>query len=154
VGVSARLPEGLTRRKQLFLRGYARPVLARRLLLLAAVLMLLAALAAGLAPQRSLDDGAPPPRSELPAGGEVVEVISADAGADGGDVMVRRGDVLKLEVTGNALDSVLIERLDRIEAIEPSTPARFDMLIEAPAGIYPIRLLEADRRIGALQITN
>ena len=129
-------------------------MLARRLLLLAAVLLLLAALSAGLAPQRSADDGAPQPRSELPSGGEVAETISADAGAETRNVMVRRGDVLRLEVSGNALDSVLIERLDRIEAIEPSTPARFEMLIEAPAGIYPIRLIEADRRIGAIQITN
>ena len=129
-------------------------MVARRLLLLAAVLMLLAALAAGLAPQRTLDDGAPPPRSELPAGGEVVEELSADEGADARNVMVRRGDVLRLEVSGDALDSVMIEQLDRIEAIEPTTPARFDMLIDMPAGLYPIRLVDADRRIGALQVMN
>ena len=128
-------------------------MVARRLLLLAAVLMLLAVLAAGLAPQRASDD-APPPRSSLPSGSRVVEEISADAGSESRNVMVRRGDVLRLEVSGNELDSVLIERLDRIEAIEPTTPARFELLIDAPAGIYPIRLLEADRRIGAIQITN
>ena len=128
-------------------------MVARRLLLLAAVLMLLAALAAGLAPRDRADGGAPP-RSELPSGARVVErQISAAPGADE-DVMVRRGDVLKLEVSGDVLDSVLIERLDRIEAIEPTTPARFEMLIDAPAGVYPIRLLEADRRIGSLEITN
>jgi hypothetical protein len=128
-------------------------MLARRLLLLAAVLLLLAALAAGIAPQRSEDDGTPLQKSELPGGGEVVKQLSAEPGAEG-SVMVRRGDVLKLEVSGDELDSVLIERLDRIEAIEPTTPARFELLIDAPAGIYPIRLLEADRRIGTIQITN
>jgi hypothetical protein len=128
-------------------------MLARRLLLLAAALMLLAALAAGLAPQRSVDGGPSVQRSALPDGAEVVEEISAAPGADR-RVMVRRGDVLKLEVSGNTLDSVLIERLDRIEAIEPSTPARFELLVDAPAGVYPIRLLEADRRIGTIQITN
>jgi hypothetical protein len=128
-------------------------MVARRLLLLAAVLMLLAVLAAGLAPERTTD-GAPPPRSSLPAGSRVVEEISADEGADARNVMVGRGDVLALEVSGDELDSVLIERLDRIEAIEPTTPARFELLIDAPAGIYPIRLIEADRRIGAIQITN
>jgi hypothetical protein len=65
---------------------------------------------------------------------------------------VRRGDVLKLEVTGDVLDSVEIERLDRMEAIEPLTPARFELLAEAPAGVYPIRLVDADRRIGAIEI--
>jgi hypothetical protein len=128
-------------------------MLARRLLLLAAVLMLLAALAAGLAPQRSTDGGTSLRKSDLPGGTEVVEEISAEPGSEG-NVRVRRGDVLKLEVSGDELDSVLIERLDRIEAIEPTTPARFDMLIEAPAGIYPIRLLEADRRIGTIQVTD
>jgi hypothetical protein len=128
-------------------------MVARRLLLLAAVLMLLAALAAGLAPQRSAVDG-PAPRSSLPSGSQVVEQISAAEGAEAANVMVRRGDVLQLEISGDELDSVLIERLDRIDAIEPTTPARFEMLIDAPAGIYPIRLLEADRRIGAIQITN
>jgi hypothetical protein len=128
-------------------------MVARRLLLLAAVLMLLAVLAAGLAPQRASEDG-PAPRSALPSGTQVVEEISADAGAEARNVMVRRGDVLRLEISGDELDSVLIERLDRIEAIEPTTPARFELLIDAPAGIYPIRLVEADRRIGAIQITN
>jgi protein-disulfide isomerase len=127
-------------------------VLARRLLLLAAVLMLLAALAAGLAPQPAED---PPSvqESQLPAGGRVVEEISAAPGADS-RVVVQRGDVLALEVSGDTLDSVLIERLDRMEAIDPSTPARFELLADAPAGVYPLRLVEADRRIGSIEITN
>jgi hypothetical protein len=68
--------------------------------------------------------------------------------------VVHRGDVLRLEVSGDELDSVLIEQLDRMEAIEPSTPARFELLVDAPAGVYPIRLVEADRRIGAIEIRN
>jgi hypothetical protein len=126
-------------------------VLVRRLLLLAAVLLLLAALASGLAPRERSD--APPPATNLPQGSTVVEEISADPGADS-RVVVRRGDLLQLEVTGEILDSVLIERLDRMEAIEPSTPARFQLLAEAPAGVYPIRLVEADRRIGSIEIRN
>jgi hypothetical protein len=65
---------------------------------------------------------------------------------------VQRGDLLELEVAGDTLDSVLIERLDRIDAIEPTTPARFNMVVDATAGIYPIRLVEADQRIGALVV--
>jgi hypothetical protein len=127
-------------------------MLARRLLLLAAVLMLLAALAAGLAPQPATEAPSAQ-RSQLPVGSRVVEEISAAPGADT-RVVVRRGDVLALEVSGDVLDSVLIERLDRMEAIEPSTPARFELLADAPAGVYPIRLVEADRRIGSIEITN
>jgi hypothetical protein len=127
-------------------------VLARRLLLLAAVLMLLAVLAAGLAPQQPGDDAPPAPMSDLPPGVDVVEEISADD--SDARVIVHRGDVLSLAVTGDTPDSVLIERLDRIESIDPSTPARFELLADAPAGVYPIRLIDADRRIGAIVIRN
>jgi hypothetical protein len=127
-------------------------MLARRLLLLAAVLMLLTVVAAGLAPQERASDP-PAQASTLPEGTIVTNVIPAAPGSDS-RVVVQRGDVLKLEVTGDVLDSVQIERLDRMEAIEPLTPARFELLAEAPAGVYPIRLVDADRRIGSIEITN
>jgi hypothetical protein len=127
-------------------------MLVRRLLLLAAVLMLLAALAAGLAPRDPAGDTATPATS-LPKGATVAREISATPGSDA-RIVVQRGDVLQLEVSGDTLDSVLIEQLDRMEAIEPSTPARFEILADAPAGVYPIRLVEADRRIGAIEIRN
>jgi hypothetical protein len=125
-------------------------VLARRLLLLAAVLMLLTALAAGLAPPE--ERTTPPAASSLPAGTTVSKRIPADPAANT-RVEVRRGDLLELEVAGDTLDSVLIERLDRIEAMEPTTPARFNLVIDARAGSYPIRLVEADRRIGSLVVS-
>ena len=49
------------------------------------------------------------------------------------------------------LDAVLIERLGLIDAIDPTTPARFTVLADAP-GVYPIRLVDADRRIGTLEV--
>jgi hypothetical protein len=124
---------------------------ARRLLLLAAALLLLTTIAAGLAP-RQASDPASAPGSSLPEGTTVVEKIGAEPGADS-RVVVRRGDLLRLEVGGDVLDSVLIERLDRMEGIEPLTPARFEILAEAAAGLYPIRLVDADRRIGSIEIT-
>jgi hypothetical protein len=128
-------------------------VLVRRLLLLAAVLMLLSALAAGLAPREPVTGGdtAAPTAAALPVGSTVAKEIPARPGAST-RVDVRRGDTLQLEVTGDTLDSVLIERLDRIEAIEPDKNARFEILIDAPAGAYPIRLVDADRRIGTIEI--
>ena len=129
-------------------------MLARRLLLLAAVLMLLTALAAGLAPRETAQQ--PPPAqtsSSLPAGDTVDKQIPAAVGSDT-PVVVRRGEVLRLEVTGDVLDSVLIEGLDRMEGIAPLTPARFEILADAPAGLYPIRLVDADRRIGSISITD
>ena len=127
-------------------------MLARRLLLLAAALLLLAAVAAAVAPAPPGSDAAPV-RTSLPPGGVVSEEIPAETGSDV-PVSVKRGDVLQLEVSGDMLDTVLIERLDRIDAIEPTTPARFEFLVDAPAGIYPIRLVEADRRIGTIEITD
>jgi hypothetical protein len=81
----------------------------------------------------------------------VTKEITAARGASA-KIPVERGDTLVLEVSGNLLDSVLIERLDRIEAIEPEKKARFEMLVDAPAGAYPIRLVDADRRIGTIEI--
>ena len=127
-------------------------MLARRLLILTAVLLLLMTVAAALAPE---PEQTLPPQgaSALPAGVSVTKRISASDGEET-PVPVRRGDLLTLEVEGELLDAVLLERLERIEVIEPTTPARFSMLVEAPAGIYPIRLLEADRRIGMIEISD
>jgi hypothetical protein len=130
-------------------------VVARRLLLLAAVLMLLAALAASIAPRDMTGGDEPEPEStSLPAGEPVVREIGADPGAPPARIAVKRGDTLELEVTGDLLDEVLIERLDMIDPIEPSTPARFNLVIDAPAGSYPIRLVDADRRIGSIVISD
>lgn len=126
-------------------------MLVRRLLLLAAVLLVLAALAAGLAPPPT-NDSAQLERTDLPAGATLTERIKAVPGANT-PVTVKRGDNLQLEVSGDFLDSVLIEGLDQIEAIEPTTPARFELLIDTAPGVYPIRLVDADRRIGQLNVT-
>jgi hypothetical protein len=127
-------------------------VLARRLLLFAAVLLLLATLAAALAPRPPLAD-APP--SALPASADGAGTIERRISAEPGEstvVSVRQGEILQLEVEGDLLDSVQLQGLDRIDGVEPLTPARFVVLGERP-GVYPIRLLEAGRRIGRLEIT-
>ena len=128
-------------------------MLARRLLLLAAVLMLLTALAASIAPRDLTggDDNAPTGAGDLPPGTTIAEEISAAPGSDS-RIAVSRGDTLQLQVAGDVLDSVLIERLDRVDAIDPTTPARFDLLIDSPPGSYPIRLVDNDRRIGSIVI--
>ena len=131
-------------------------MLARRLLLLAAVLMLLTALAASIVP-RDLTGGddAPVVRGPgaLPAGTTIAEEIPAAPGSNS-RITVSRGDTLQLEVAGDVFDSVLLERLDMVDGIEPTTPARFDILIDSPPGSYPIRLVDADRRIGSIVISD
>jgi hypothetical protein len=134
-------------------------VLVRRLLLLAAVLLLLTALAASIAPRQKVAPPATPLRTPATAtgapttGDTVTRVIDAAPGADS-SVRVRRGDLLELQVEGDVLDTVLIERLDQMDSIEPTTPARFNLLVDAPAGTYPIRLVDSDQRIGRLRVTN
>ena len=110
--------------------------------------MLLTALAAGLAPQAE-DTDTPPSTQAARAPAIVEESIAADQADQSVEAQV--GDLIRLEVTGDVLDQVLIERLDRIDAIEPVTPARFEIIPETP-GVYPIRLIDADRRIGRLDI--
>ena len=41
-----------------------------------------------------------------------------------------------------------------IDPIDPKSPARFNLVIDSPPGSYPIRLVEADRRIGSIVITD
>jgi hypothetical protein len=123
-------------------------MLARRLLLLAAVLLLMTALAAGLAPGPD-----PEPLPAGPAPSRTPDTVEESLSADLADqsVQARVGDLVRLEVSGDVLDAVEIEQLDRIDAIEPTTPARFELITEQ-AGVFPIRLIEADRRIGRLDV--
>jgi hypothetical protein len=131
-------------------------MLARRLLLLAAVLVLLTALAASIVP-RDLTGGddAPVVRGPgaLPAGTTIAEEIPAAPGSNS-RITVSRGDTLQLQIAGDVFDSVLLERLDMVDGIEPTTPARFEILIDSPPGSYPIRLVDADRRIGSIVISD
>ena len=116
-------------------------------------MLLLVTVAAALAPRPSVAPVEQAP-SVVPAGEALTRTISAAEGAAGTRVPVHRGDVLTLEVEGDLLDTVLLERLDRLDPVEPTTPARFTLLVEAPAGIYPIRLVHADRRIGMIEISD
>ena len=130
-------------------------MLVRRLLLLAAVLLLLTAVAASIAPRDLTggDEGGPVRGpNDLPAGARIVREIPSTPGSDT-RIPVSRGDTLELEVSGAAPDTVLIERLDRIDPVDPKSAARFNLLIDSPPGSYPIRLVEADRRIGSIVIT-
>lgn len=124
-------------------------MLVRRLLLLAAVLLLIAAAAASLVPQE--EAVVPPPSAdEVRSDVELVEA-TISAQEEGQSIAARAGDQIRFEVSGDVLDSVQIERLDRIDVIDPTTPARFDLIVDEP-GVYPIRLVEADRRIGRLDV--
>jgi hypothetical protein len=144
-------------------------MMGRRLLLLVAVLMGLTALAASVAPRDTGTDEptTPPerpgvveptttPESESAAPGPeeedvVEETLSAAKGASPVRVRARPGQTVILEVQGDVLDEVALTGLDRVEAIAPEAPARFEMYIDQP-GRYEIRLLEQNRRLGELLV--
>ena len=64
-------------------------------------------------------------------------------------VVVDEGDLVDLEVSGSELDSVTL--LDEVVAIDPDSPAIFELLADEP-GEYPIELLDADRQVGTLVV--
>jgi hypothetical protein len=66
-------------------------------------------------------------------------------------VRARPGQTVVLEVQGDLFDEVVLTGLDRVEAIAPEAPARFEMYMDQP-GRYEIRLLQEDRRLGELLV--
>jgi hypothetical protein len=128
-------------------------MLGRRFLILVAVLMGLTALAASVAPRQPVtrEERRAATPTPAPAGSPTVTTVEKTLTTRDRDarVSVRAGDVVELTVTGPERDSVMV--LGRIDAIDPTTPARFSLLADGP-GEHPIELLEAGRRIGTLVI--
>src|SRR4051794_20198525 len=126
-------------------------MLARRLLIALALLMVVTALAAALAPRKSPLSETPTPTSPAisQAAAEPVEK-TLDAQADGQRVEARVGQIVRITVNTDELDSVSIDNLGT-ETADPESPARFELLADAP-GTYPIELLEEQRQIGELVI--
>jgi hypothetical protein len=130
-------------------------MLGRRFLILVAVLMGLTALAASVAPRQPTDredrreaTATPAQASGSPTFTTVQKELSTLDGDDA-RVTVREGDLVALTVSGPVSDSVIL--LNRMETINPASPARFSLLASKP-GDYPIELVDADRQIGTLVV--
>jgi hypothetical protein len=144
-------------------------MIGRRLLLLVAVLMGLTALAASIAPRNTgTDEPATPPgrpgtvveptqtpqlspAAPDPEQDVLEETVSAAEGASPVRVRARQGQTVVLEVQGSVFDEVVLTGLDRVKAIAPEAPARFEIYLDQP-GRFQIRLLDADRRLGELLV--
>ena len=137
-------------------------MLGRRLLVLMAVVLGLTALVTALAPLPTVSPtrgdatATPSPAGSTAAATDgpsrvVTETVNAIAGARPTRVRARAGDTIRLAVRGDAPDAVEIRGLDEIEPVEPGSPARFEFLAEG-AGEHAIVLLDADRRVGLLDI--
>jgi hypothetical protein len=136
-------------------------MLGRRLMVLMAVLLGLTALATALAPRpRVAREGAATPQpaptvvarpAVEPSQARIVErTLEADP-ARPAVVRARVGDTIRLVVRGQLLDSVEVEGLGAIEQVEPDSPARFELFADQRA-THGIRLVDADKRIGRLEI--
>ena len=126
-------------------------MLARRLLIALALLMAITALAAGLAPRESAhrEDASPTPSTSAAPEAEPVEEV-LDAGSEGQRVEAEVGQLVRITVRSDELDTVSLEEVG-IETTEPDSPAIFELLADVP-GSYGIDLLQAGRRIGTLEI--
>jgi hypothetical protein len=126
-------------------------MLARRLLIALAVLMAITALAAGVAPRESaLRDGDQVATPSASAAPEPVEEV-LDAQAEGQSVEAEVGQIVRITVRSADLQTVSLEETG-IETAEPDSPARFELLADVP-GSYGIDLLDPERRIGTLEIS-
>lgn len=139
--------------------------MARRLLLLVALLMGLTALAAGIAPRESSEPSRTSPVRPGPSaraapaerGGVVARRLSTDGEPRRQSVVAELGDTVRLTVAGAVTDEVELrgleelEGVDLVEAIDPTTPAMFELIADTP-GDYAIALLDADRVIGTLHV--
>jgi hypothetical protein len=135
----------------------------RRLIILVAVLMGLTALAASVAPapqteRRGAASPTPSPTPTTPGSDRAAagRVVSAriEVGSPGEPlprVRARVGDTVMLDVSGDVIDSVVVDDLPAIEPIAAATPAQLQLFAAAP-GRYPVRLLDARRDIGVLEV--
>ncbi len=132
----------------------------RRFLLLVALLMGVTAVAASLAPpdpsvrrnrERTAQPTPSPAITSAPVESRTVERTLDASQPQVRTVRAHVGDLLRLEVRSAEPGAVAIEGLDRNAAVDPSTPALFEVFADAP-GSYPIVLVDDGRRVGTLVI--
>ena len=131
---------------------------SRRTLVIVLVLMSALLLAAVLA---GTDDGKQATRptetaQARPAGKTIVATIPADA-TKPPTVQARSGDLIELSVAASESGTVSLGGYDRVESVDPTSPARFSISADIP-GEHPIEL-RADagsgepKRVGVLRVS-
>jgi hypothetical protein len=81
---------------------------------------------------------------------DVSAELSAARGSASKTVDAEVGDRVEITVEGAVADSVALGDL-AVDAVDPDSPARFELLADTP-GTYPLVLLNDNRRIGSLRI--
>jgi hypothetical protein len=100
--------------------------------------------------QATATPGPPAARLSDPDAFDVSKTLSAAAGAEQQTVAAELGDRVEIVVEGPELDVVLLGDLGA-EGLEAGFPARFELLADTP-GRYPLVLMNAERRIGTLEV--
>jgi len=129
---------------------------ARRLLIVMLLLLGISSLGAWLIPSQRLErartttttESAPP--DDLPRGGLVTATIRV-GGRKLPVVEMRLGQQLILRVRADLRDDVEVPGLGLVEAVDPVTPARFDLLPTEP-GRYPVRLVQGNRTVARIDV--
>jgi hypothetical protein len=101
------------------------------------------------APSPAPAQAAEPGERETVPGEPPLTVLSARQG--GQVVRLRVGDRLRLQVESPTLDSVQVGDDGPIEAVDPNSPAEFELLVDEEASL-PVRLLDSGRIIGRLEV--
>lgn len=137
-------------------------MVGRRLAALLVVLLVIGAVAAALAPEPARQPAATatqPTTTTAPRTVARTIDLSLPAGSTSDDVVkARSGDLVRLTVASSAPGVVTIDGLDRREAAEPNSPARFEFFAEK-TGTFAVRLApsaepagEAGTAVGRLEI--
>jgi hypothetical protein len=132
-------------------------VAARRLVIVMLVLLGVSTLAAALVPveRDSAGDETTTTATETgkdaePTGDLLRQSIDADARKPK-TIVMSLGDQLELAVRSCRADQAEIAALGELEDVHPDAPARFDLLPFA-TGTYAVRLVDADRRVGEIEV--
>jgi hypothetical protein len=121
----------------------------RRVLLFVALLIVIGAVASATVP-REQD---PPVRRTLPApvqGPAADVVVGRLPGAR--DVRARVGDIVQIQVTNDAQDTVQVVALGLSEPVERGIPAQLVFDADRP-GRFAVTLRDAARRIGTVEVS-
>jgi hypothetical protein len=131
---------------------------ARRLLIVMLVLLGVSTLAAALVPPRSPREGSTTstttetePVDTVPRGEGKSARIEVDSDRIS-VVPVALGDQLSLTIASRRADLVEIPAIGLIDSLGPNGPALFDVFASR-VGSYGIRLVEADRLVGRIEVT-
>ncbi len=134
---------------------------ARRLLIVMLVLLGVSTLAAALVPPRSAREGSTTsttteatetgPLDTVPRGEGKSARIEVDSNRIS-VVPVALGDQLSLTIASDRADLVEIPAIGLIDSLGPNGPALFNVFASR-VGSYGIRLVEADRLVGRIEVT-